>query len=123
MLPLNVNALANKGRGSFPDLTAICVTIDTWMAIKDRIAMELRTSKGDVQQTDVAEWANVQALINKLTDLRGLANRIRSALTLRESPFAEGETTSEEAQAGVVPVGVRDFRNPLGLTEWTIKPE
>ena len=113
------------GRGSFPDLTAICSTIDTWKAIKDRILMEKQVVEGREEgPVDETEWTSIHALMDRMANLEWLANRIRSSLVLREGNLPEGAAFQEDLSPGsVVPAAVRDYKNPLGLTEWTIKPE
>ncbi|EJF66544.1 hypothetical protein DICSQDRAFT_142135 [Dichomitus squalens LYAD-421 SS1] len=113
------------GRGSFPDLTAICTTIDTWSSIKERILMEKKMDERTDDTVGDAEWSSIEKLMEKLVDLEWLAARIRTALVPREmTPMPDKEFSSDElSTSSVTPVPGRDFRNPLGITDWTIKPE
>ena len=73
---------------------------------------------------DETEWTSIHALMDRMANLEWLANRIRSSLVLREGNLPEGEAFQEDLSlASVVPTAVRDYRSPLGLTDWTIKPE
>ena len=111
------------GRGSYHDLTAICTTIDIWTSIKERILMEKSMEGRDVEHIDDAEWASIEALMDRLSDLDSLARRIRMSLSQRETTVSEGDVDIESELPTITPVPVRDPRNPLGITEWIIKPE
>ena len=75
-------------------------------------------------RVDETEWTSIHALMDRMANLEWLANRIRSSLVLREGNLPEGAAFQEDLSPGsVVPAAVRDYKNPLGLTEWTIKPE
>ena len=108
------------GRGSYHDLTAICTTIDIWTSIKERILMEKSMEGRDVEHM---EWASIEALMDRLSDLDSLARRIRMSLSQRESAVSEGDVDIESEFPTITPVPVRDPRNPLGIAEWIIKPE
>ncbi|RDX56044.1 hypothetical protein OH76DRAFT_1518636 [Lentinus brumalis] len=111
------------GRGTFQDLTAICTTIDSWSSIKERILMERRMDERGGEAVNAAEWKSIGALMERLNDLDSLAGRIRTALVAREATISESEPMSDELPSPVTPMPVRDPRNPLGITEWMIKPE
>ncbi|KAI0639235.1 muts domain V-domain-containing protein [Trametes polyzona] len=108
------------GRGSFYDLSAICATIDIWSSIKERILVEQKVEQSDGPNGD-SEWTSIQALIHRLADLGGLASRIRLALAQREATALGSEENAEEPPHESLPPA--QSKNPLGLTEWTIKPE
>ncbi|RPD81826.1 hypothetical protein L226DRAFT_8465 [Lentinus tigrinus ALCF2SS1-7] len=108
------------GRGTFQDLTAICTTIDTWSLVKERILMERRMDERGGEAVDEAEWKSIGALMERLSDLDGLVGRIRTALVARESTISDSEAASDELPP---PMPIRDPRNPLGITDWMIKPE
>ena len=79
--------------------------------------------EGREELLDENEWTSIHALIDKMTDLKALADRIRSSLTSREGNLSEGETFQEDLfSPSEAPIPVRDNRSPLGITEWTIKP-
>ncbi|KAI0374340.1 hypothetical protein BV20DRAFT_987490 [Pilatotrama ljubarskyi] len=110
------------GRGSFCDLSAICATVDIWSSIQEKILMERKLERQEGDPADDAGWASIEALMQRLTDLSSLSERIRQALAQRELAAAIGEEMAEElSSAG--PPQLRDPRNPLGIIEWTIKPE
>ncbi|KAI0361808.1 hypothetical protein OH77DRAFT_1516722 [Trametes cingulata] len=111
------------GRGSFCDLSAICATVDIWSSIQEKILMERKMERQEGNQEDDAEWASIEALMGRLVDLSGLSNRIRMALVQREAAAAIGEEMTDELPSDGGPPQLRDPRNPLGIVEWTIKPE
>ncbi|KAI8995471.1 muts domain V-domain-containing protein [Trametes punicea] len=111
------------GRGNFFDLSAICTTIDIWASIKEKILTERKMEQLDAGSVDHAQWSSIDALMDRLSDLSGLAGKIRAALAQREAAIAEGEELGEDLSPGTSPMQSRDPRNPLGLTEWIIKPE
>ncbi len=75
------------------------------------------------EAVNAAEWKSIGALMERLNDLDSLAGRIRTALVAREATISESEPMSDELPSPVTPMPVRDPRNPLGITEWMIKPE
>ncbi|KAI0651683.1 muts domain V-domain-containing protein [Trametes meyenii] len=111
------------GRGGFCDLSAICATVDIWHSIKERILTERKMERQDATQVENPEWASAVALMDGLVDLSQLAGRIRMALAEREGVMTGGERASDEPLPETSPVAQRDPRNPLGITDWTIKPE
>ncbi|KAH9944535.1 muts domain V-domain-containing protein [Epithele typhae] len=108
------------GRGCFNDLTSICICIDTWERIKQRIITEKWDSE---ERSESPEWTNMEALLNKLEDLNALADRIRTSVIPRDWTATEGEQSELPDPAASPPAGARDPMNPLGLVEWTVKPE
>ncbi|PIL32139.1 hypothetical protein GSI_06845 [Ganoderma sinense ZZ0214-1] len=111
------------GRGSFQDLTAICTTVDIWSSIKERILMEKRMEGRGNDHISDAQWASIEALMEKLSDLEWLANRVRAALVPRETAVSDEEVGSDEPFMGSVnPVSSSDPRNTLGVVDWTIRP-
>lgn len=111
------------GRGNYADLTAICTTIDIWSSIRERILMEKRMGGRGDEKVDDAEWASIGALMKRLSDLDGLARRIRLSLVQRETTVSDGVDVADDEIPSVAAMPVRDPRNTLGITEWTIKPE
>ncbi|KAL7285659.1 hypothetical protein ACG7TL_000764 [Trametes sanguinea] len=111
------------GRAHFYDLSAICNTIDIWSSIKAKILDEREIERRDDGVTDDSQWTSINALMDRLSDLSGLADHIRAALVQKDSPTLDSEEMAEELPSGISPLQTRDPRNPLGLMEWTIKPE
>lgn len=111
------------GRGNYADLTAICTTIDIWSSIRERILMEKRMGGRGDEKVDDAEWASIGALMKRLSDLDGLARRIRLSLVQRETTVSDGVDVADDEIPSVAAMPVRDPRNTLGITEWTIKSE
>ena len=110
-------------RGTSSDLTAICATIDTWISIKERVLMEKQMDASNGIPADETAWSSIEALMERLSDLEGLAHRIRSSLVAREAAVTQDEELVEEQSAALAPpTAIRDSKNPLGLAEWTIKP-
>ena len=87
--------------------------------------MERRMEESGDDVVNGTEWSSMERLIEKLGDLEWLASRIRTALVPREmTQPSEDEASPEEPPINsVMPISGRDFRNPLGIIEWTIKPE
>ncbi|KAI0670071.1 muts domain V-domain-containing protein [Trametes maxima] len=111
------------GRGGFCDLSAICATVDIWHSIKERILTEHKMEQEDAARAEGPEWASAIALMDGLVDLGHLAGRIRMALAEREGAMVGAERMTEDPLPDTSPVAQRDPRNPLGITDWTIKPE
>ncbi|KAI1797718.1 muts domain V-domain-containing protein [Ganoderma leucocontextum] len=111
------------GRGSFQDLTAICTTVDIWSSIKERILMEKRMEGRGNDHLGDAEWASIETLMEKLSDLEWLASRVRAALVPRETAVSDKEVNSDEPFISSMSlVSTRDPRNLLGIVDWTIRP-
>ncbi|KAJ8494922.1 hypothetical protein ONZ51_g2034 [Trametes cubensis] len=108
------------GRGGPFDLFAICTTVDTWAAVKDRIAMERKMSEQEGVAIDESHWSSIDALMNRLGDLSHLAQRIRMALPQSEATGLDEEMT-EDLPTDSSPLQMQ--RNPLGITDWSINPE
>ena len=85
--------------------------------------MEKRMDERGGAAVDETEWKSIGALMERLSDLHNLAGRIRTALVARDSTISDGESALDELPPPVTPMPVRDPRNPLGITEWMIKPE
>ncbi|CDO72395.1 hypothetical protein BN946_scf184977.g94 [Trametes cinnabarina] len=111
------------GRGSFFDLSAICTTIDIWSSIKAKILEEREIERQEGRLIDESQWASIIALMDRLSDLSGLGSKIRMALVQRTPAAIEDEEIAEHLPSSLSPMQTRDFRNPLGLLEWTIRPE
>ncbi|KAH9857942.1 muts domain V-domain-containing protein [Lenzites betulinus] len=110
------------GRGGFCDLSSICATVEVWSSIKEMILMERKMTGKENNPVDNTQWASVVALLDRLSDLGDLAGKIRMALAQREAVSYEDES-AEALPSMSSSLQSRDPRNPLGLVEWTIKPE
>lgn len=112
------------GRGSFSDLSALCTTVETWSSIKERILTEQKMERAEDDPLADAQWASVEALLNRMSDLSDLAARISMALAQREDAIRVGDEIGEVFPSSEPSSAqLRDPRNPLGIIEWTIKPE
>ncbi|EIW64835.1 mismatch repair ATPase MSH1 [Trametes versicolor FP-101664 SS1] len=112
------------GRGSFSDLSALCTTVETWSSIKERILTEQKMERAEDHPLADAQWASVDALMNRMSDLSDLAARISMALAQREDAIRIGDEMGEGFPSSESsPAQLRDPRNPLGIIDWTIKPE
>lgn len=78
--------------------------------------------RGD-DQTGDTEWASIETLMDKLSNLEWLANRVRAALVPRETAVSDEEVDSDEPSIGSTStVSTPDPRNILGVVDWTIRP-
>lgn len=112
------------GRGSFSDLSSLCTTVETWSSIKERILTEYKMERAEDDPLADAQWASVKALMDRMSDLSDLAARISMALAQREDAIRIGDEMGEVFPLSEPsPAQLRDPRNPLGIIEWTIKPE
>lgn len=112
------------GRGSFSDLSALCTTVETWSSIKERILTEQKMERAEDDPVADAQWASVEALMDRMSDLSDLSARISMALAQREDAIRIGDEMGEVFPLSEPsPAQLRDPRNPLGIIEWTIKPE
>jgi DNA mismatch repair ATPase MutS len=112
------------GRGDPSDLLSIRETICVWDSIKQHIElereMELR-ERGNISQD---EWASIDTLISRMSDLRSLTNRIGSALS-----GDQGEDSSSPAIGTNVENSSADFPESSRITwrygqdKWVLKPE
>lgn len=68
------------GRGNVGDLSSICLTIKVWTSIKERIEQERAIERAKLENPLSDEWAGVDALLERMTDLGPLATRIAFAL-------------------------------------------
>lgn len=104
------------GRGNTSDLSAMHSTIMIWSSVKRRIEIERKMEKEEKCSTSEDEWASLDALMSRMSDLRSLACRISMALHQRVD-------VAEDTQTSQITSG--DFCRPFiyGHGNWTIKPE
>ncbi|KAK7694483.1 hypothetical protein QCA50_001669 [Cerrena zonata] len=110
------------GRGDASDLLAICNTINIWTSIRNRIFLERDIELRRASELE-PEWAGLDALITRLTDLSDLSRTIDRALVRREygdtvisADDNNGETAEDPASGNVPSI-------PGVQGGWTIKPE
>ena len=85
--------------------------------------MEKRMEGEGNGQVGNAQWASIETLMEKLSDLEWLSNRVRAALVPRETAVSNEEVDSDEPSVGSTSaVSTPDPRNTLGVVDWTIRP-
>lgn len=118
------------GRGDASDLLAICNTINIWTSIQNRIRLEreMEQRRGAPLEND---WASLDALLTRVSDLGDLARTIDRALARRDQDTRSPVTDEGAADSS----GIDGFdstltdtldgpSSPSGIQgNWTIKPE
>jgi hypothetical protein len=120
------------GRGDAGDLSAIHSTILVWALIKRRVELEKKMEKRERGVIVEDEWASLDILMSRMSDLHELGNKISMALR-HKVDMAEDETTTsdvasensyrtanEDDQAGLPTKSKQPF--VYGHSNWTIKP-
>lgn len=110
------------GRGDAGDLHAVNTTISVWSKIRKRIEDERRYEfDEDPLRFSADQWASLDALVLRMTDLGKLGERIDKALKRKPSAIADGLNGDEEelGTAGRPDVASWRFKN----SDWAIKPE
>jgi DNA mismatch repair ATPase MutS len=118
------------GRGDAGDLSAIHSTISVWESIRKRVELEKKMEKKERGAIVESDWASLNALMSRMSDLRELANRISMALR-HKVDVAEDETPiSDDASQDAS--GMANDNAPqtkskqyfaYGHDTWAIKPE
>ena len=85
------------GRGDPSDLVSIHTTISVWESIKQRIEMEKTMEQKERGDDFQNEWASIDALLSRMSDLRELSHKIRSALQQDEDLATENITSDLDA--------------------------
>ncbi|KAI0961363.1 hypothetical protein AcV7_000482 [Taiwanofungus camphoratus] len=119
------------GRGQPSDLSAICSTIDTWTSIRNRVGLEKDMERQERSCLEDEEWASLDALMRRMSDLHELASKIDTAIVRTDTTTTEGslELGYSEAEAEAEEVMItssiptRYTKNTFGGDNWTIKPE
>ena len=117
-----------SGKGAPDDLLNIRKSIQTWCEIRDHIRLEKSVDvQGDASGCSrSSDWHNIDTLINRLTDLRPLADRIEMAVDdeelrrkdrLLDATGSEGEEIESPNILSTSALG----SPPYGL-KWRIKP-
>lgn len=119
------------GRGQPSDLSAICSTIDTWTSIRNRVGLEKDMERQERSCLEDEEWASLDALMRRMSDLHELASKIDTVIVRTDTTTTEGslELGYSEAEAEAEEVMItssiptRYTKNTFGGDNWTIKPE
>jgi DNA mismatch repair ATPase MutS len=105
-------------RGDAADLAALAETIAVWAAMRRAVALEREMEARERGAIDDGEWASLDALMARMSDLQSLGDRIELALQ-RRTPPKMGEVSPDEEG------GQRASEDAIlgGAEVWTIKPE
>ncbi|KAJ7786042.1 muts domain V-domain-containing protein [Mycena metata] len=117
------------GRGDAGDLHAVNSTIHVWAALKARILQERQQEALEAAERQVAfedaQWASLDALMARMSDLQELSHRIGAALKQRDpgkdaSVGVDSEDVDSEASIGS---DMPRAAWKVGNNNWAIKPE
>jgi len=120
------------GRGDAGDLSAIHSTILIWVSIKKRFELEKKMENKERGAIVENEWASLDALMSRMSDLRELANRISMALRHRVDVVEKETPTSDVASGDAHGTNDDDHVAPQTKSKpsfaydhfnWTIKPK
>ncbi|KAJ7655078.1 muts domain V-domain-containing protein [Mycena polygramma] len=113
------------GRGDAGDLHAVNSTIHVWTALKTRIAQEREqeaTERGIAFED--AQWISLDALMERMSDLRVLSKRIGGALKQRDSGKDATVVESDDMDGeGSIGADIPKAAWKVGNNNWIIKPE
>ncbi|KAL5535471.1 hypothetical protein ACEPAF_3565 [Sanghuangporus sanghuang] len=117
------------GKGGVDDLVSIRNTIGTWKAIQNRVILEKECEKSESEGNySPDDWRSLDHLMNRMTDLSGLAEQIESAIDPGEIEKEENASDESEDKELLVP-GPLSSDGPKFLSlpgtdlRWTIKPQ
>ena len=110
------------GRGEPSDLASIHSSISIWGMVKARLQMEQRRELQENDEDVQCDWASVNTLLSKMTDLSQLSGRIASALPLSDDQ-ARAVNTDAQDLAVESPDASRSGVWRWGSNKWTIRPE
>lgn len=108
------------GRGNVGDLSSICLTIKVWTSIKERIEQERAIERAKLENPLSDEWAGVDALLERMTDLGPLATRIAFALVDQQSEAGSEETLDHLDDDAVES---HEMVISFASAHWKIKPK
>lgn len=108
------------GRGNVGDLSSICLTIKVWTSIKERIEQERAIERAKLENPLSDEWAGVDALLERMTDLAPLATRIAFALVDQQSEAGSEETLDHLDDDAVES---HEMVISFASAHWKIKPK
>jgi DNA mismatch repair ATPase MutS len=111
------------GRGNSSDLLAVNTTIRVWQSVMKRVELEKNMEGQERGHVDQDEWASLDALMSRMSDLPDLFNRIN--LVLEQN---DGGTSDVPCEG---PIGITDDHQSdstrmawkYGYSKWIIKPE
>ena len=109
------------GRGEPSDLASIHSSISIWGKLKARLQMEQRRELRENGEDVQCDWASVNTLLSKMTDLSQLSGRIASALHLGDDQARAANTDAEDSVES--PDASRSGVWRWGSNKWTIRPE
>ncbi|KAF8587368.1 hypothetical protein K439DRAFT_1652351 [Ramaria rubella] len=87
------------GKGDVTDLFAIKCAIEIWDDIKSRLDIEYKLEKQELSTGIDADWSDIRRLLNRISNLEGLAKRIGIAIdpsSLDQTSDAEERNFSPE---------------------------
>lgn len=108
------------GRGNVGDLSSIYLTIKVWTSIKERIEQERAIEWAKLENPLSDEWAGVDALLERMTDLGPLATRIAFALVDQQSEAGSEETLDHLDDDAVES---HEMVISFASAHWKIKPK
>lgn len=109
-------------RGEISDLLSVDSTIRVWNAIRARIREEKMMEQREKSDFDDSEWANLEALIARMTDLRQLSTKIELALSRNGSEPPADESKEIVGQENTVSSPSSQLQTWTEL-KWTIRPQ
>lgn len=111
------------GRGDTGDLSAIHSTILIWASIEKRFELEKKMESKERGAIAENQWASLDVLVSRMSDLRVLANRIDMALYRGvESGITGGDGADNDGDhPAPQPKSKQSFA--YSNSDWTIKPE
>ncbi|KAJ7462636.1 muts domain V-domain-containing protein [Mycena galericulata] len=117
------------GRGDPGDLHAVNSTINVWAALKERIAQERKQEALEAEDRQVtfedAQWASLDALMARMSDLNWLSERIGGALKRADPSKVMPVSVESDDTDGENPLGsdIPKAVWKVGNNNWAIKPE
>jgi hypothetical protein len=97
---------------------AINATIRVWQSIMTRVELEKNMEWKEKGRIDQDEWASLDALVSRMTDLPDLTNRINLALEQGDSGISQDPTITNDDQPGPAQITWK-----YGHSKWVINPE
>ena len=118
------------GRGDASDLSAIHSTILVWGSIKARIELEKKMEKTERGVISEDEWASLDVLMSRMSELGELKTRIGMALLPRTDGVEDEADVAAEASYGAPDNGAQAILQTkskpafaFSHSDWAIKPE
>jgi hypothetical protein len=118
------------GRGDASDLSAIHSTILVWGSIKTRIELEKKMEKTERGIIAEDEWASLDVLMSRMSELRELRMRIGMALRPRIDGAEDEADVAAETSYGIPDNSAQAILQTKSKpafayshSDWAIKPE